>query len=167
MAPVMVAVAAIAIGGLLFAMYANKNKEPASDADSQTRAPVVDPFAGVKDEVGPTRMSPGGRKTGAVDRSPSGLLQDAVWIESCAKANEGYLLAAAAETARRAKDDGAFRQNAVNAKELFNKLFEDTYYWEEDLVEKYGDNDRRVKQIMTERSKWLDTAHRYNTIKRE
>jgi hypothetical protein len=167
MAPVIGVVGVVAVAGILYAISANKNKKPAAAAGGDSTEQAFDPFAGVKSESGPKPMNPGGRSTGEVNRSPSGLLQDPVWIEASAKANEGYALHAAAKKALRAKDNDAYVSNGVSAKELFNKLFEDTYYWEEGLIQKYSEDDRRVKQIMAERSKWLDVAHGYNTLKRD
>ena len=166
MTPVVGVVAAVAVIGVLFAVYANQHKQPAQ-ADTGAGAPAdttVDPFASVPDETGPRGMSPGGKRAGPVDRSPVHLLDDPIWVAAATRANEGYELHRQAQAAKQAKDEAAYMSNALAARDLFNRIAEETALWEAEIADRYGENDLRVRQVMRERDKWFDIIQKYKGL---
>lgn len=163
MAPVVGIIAVVAIAGVGFAVYSAQNKKPADAAEAGASGggtEVVDPFASVPDEAGPSRMSPGGKRVGRVDRSPADLLDDPAWVSAAGKANALYEKHRQAQAALKGKDNDAYLALGREVKEGFEKLFEDTYVWEENLRETYTDEDVRVSKIMNERDRWLELVRR-------
>ncbi len=168
MAPVIGIVSIVAIGGVMFAVYANQHKKSVDDAEGGgPPIEVVDPFAGVPDEAGPTSRSPGGKRSGLVNRSPEGLLDDPVWNAATVKANEGYAHHAAAQAALKAKDNDSYLAKGLAARDLFNQVLEDTADWELGLLDKFGENDRKVSQIMAERERWFGVIRKYKGLRHQ
>lgn len=168
MAPAVAVIAIIAMGGIAFAVYSNSTKKDAAAKDNAAPA-VVDPFANVPKEEGPKGLSPGGKRTSLVERSPAGLLDDPTWLELSERANVAIALHNEAQEALKAgpEQDAVYRSKGIDAKDQLNKVLEDMFVWHADLVEQYGENDRRVRQISAEREKWFTVVGKYRGIHRD
>ena len=165
MAPAIAVIAVVAMGGIGFAVYSNSTKKDAAE-EQQAPPAVVDPFANVPKEDGPKGLSPGGKRTGLVSRSPEGLLQDPEWTEFVSRANEAIALHNTAQAALKAGDDGTYRNKGLDAKEKMNVVLEDMWYFYSGLIDEYGEDDRRVRQITAERDKWFKVAGKYKGLSR-
>lgn len=167
MAPVVALVSAMAALGIGFAAYSSQNKSTASSAGSgepsATQLPV-DPFAGVADEAGPSGMSPGGKRSGLVERSPADLLDDPVWTAAAGTANNWIAKHNEAQQALKAKNSDLYLALGPQIRNAFNGLLEDTAEWELGLSSSYGDNDTRVRKIMRERDKWFAIVGKYKGL---
>ena len=168
MAPVVGIIGTVAILGVGFAVYSNQNKKPASAGEDtgagSSSSNVVDPFAGIEEETGPRGMSPGGKRTGLVERSPSDLLEDPVWISAAGTANEWIAKHNLAQQALKAKDNDTYLALGPQIRNAFNQLLEDTAEWEMGLLESYGEDDTRVRKIMRERDKWFGIVGKYKGL---
>ncbi len=163
--PLLGVVAIVAVAGIGFAIYANNNKRPRHDAqDAGKAASEVDPFAGVPEESGPYPMSPGGKRAGLVDHSPADLLDDPIWVAAATEANEWYVKHKQAQDAFKAKDNKTYLELGPKVLHAFEKLIEETAEWEVELIDKYGENDRRVSQIKAERDKWFAILRKYKGL---
>ena len=167
MAPVIAIIAVVALGGIGFAVYSNSNKKEAVE-NTETAPTVVDPFANVPKEDGPKGLSPGGKRTGIVERSPAGLLDDPTWVDLTSRANVAIALHNDAQKALKAgpEQDAVYRSKGLDAKDQLNTVLEDMFIWYADLVDKYGENDRRVRQISAEREKWFKVVGKYRGLRR-
>jgi len=162
MAPVVGIIAIVAIAGVGFAVYSAQNKKPVgagagAGANTDERP---NPFADMPDEDGPKRLSPGGKRIVQVDRSPTDLLDDPVWIAAATKANALIDKHGQAQAALKAKDNETYLALGREVKGGLETLFEDTYAWEENLRDTYTDEDIRVRKIMDERDRWLELVRR-------
>ncbi len=114
------------------------------------------PFASVPDEAPPTRAT-GGRTTRAAttDRAPAGLEAEAVWTRALARAAEGDEALTRAKTAREQGDSTAAQSANRAARDAYDEALTDTAAWFEDLLARYGDTDRQVRQISRTRDGWF------------
>ena len=169
MAPVVGIIAVVAIAGVGFAVYSAQNKKPvdAGAGGGGNTVETVDPFASVPDEEGPKGLSPGGKRTGLVSRSPEDLLDDPVWTKAAATANEWIDKHNEAQKALRAKDNDTYLALGPQVRDAFNKLLEDTAEWEMGLSSTYSENDMRVRKIMRERDKWFQIVGKYKGLKHD
>ena len=87
--------------------------------------------------------------------------------EIAARANEAYELDALAQQALKKKDNETYLTKGVETRNRFNSLLEETAEWETGLVDTYGEDDRRVKQIMAERDKWFRVIGKYKGLRQE
>lgn len=164
LAPVVGVIATVAVLGVGFAIYSNQNKKPISADDGPSSQSLVDPFAGIEAETGPSGLSPGGKRTGLVERSPAGLLDDPVWVAAATTANEWIDKHNQAQLALKAKDNDTYLTLARQVRGAFNELLEETAEWEIGLSSAYGENDIRVRRIMRERDKWFAIAGKYRGL---
>ena len=132
-------------------------------AAPQAGAPA-DPFADIADEGSPEKGAAGSRMR-VTSLAPEGMLRDPVWRGALQLAEEATGLADEAEGARKAGDTVAFRAKAVEAKELFQKAIDATVQFEIDCIEKYGETDRLVRQMVRARSLWISQRTKYRSIR--
>jgi len=164
MAPVVGIISIVAVLGVGFAVYSSQNKKGATGDEGTPKKVEVDPFAGIEDEAGPGRMSPGGKRPGMVERSPSDLLDDPVWVAAASAANEWIAKHNEAQQALKAKDNDAYLPLAREVRVGLNQLLLDTSEWEDGLSTTYGENDARVSRIMNERDKWFKIVGKYRGL---
>lgn len=166
-APVVAMVATVAALGIGLAVYSSQNKPAAGQEGAggpSTAKPAVDPFAGIADETGPRAMSPGGKRTGLVERSPADLLDDPVWTAAANTANSWIAKHNEAQQALKAKDNDRYLALGSQVRDAFNRLLEDTAEWESGLSTRYSEDDTRVRKIMRERDKWFGIVGKYKGL---
>ena len=166
-APVIAMVGSVAALGIGFAAYSSQNKPAAGQGSAtgpSTAQPAVDPFAGIADETGPRSMSPGGKRTGLVERSPADLLDDPVWTAAAETANGWIAKHNEAQQALKAKENDRYLALGLQVRDAFNLLLEDTAEWEAGLSTRYSEDDTRVRKIMRERDKWFSIVGKYKGL---
>ncbi|MEZ6002895.1 MAG: hypothetical protein R3F17_04720 [Planctomycetota bacterium] len=143
---VLMAVVAVAL--------ANKDKrarEAAAAANSKDDGMPSNPFA----QSGSSGSSQTKADGTALEVSPADLLENDSWKSAQATAAKAY---AKLKEAREFEDAGKraeFKEMAVQARDLFDQAQEQVAAWEEEIVDKYGDRDPRVKKVTEETAKWL------------
>ncbi|MCB9914470.1 MAG: hypothetical protein H6828_04900 [Planctomycetes bacterium] len=154
MVPIL-ALVVVLVGAIVVARLVAKAPAPVEEGPKVDASAI---FGDLPEEQPPVPGSggPGGGRFKVTDKAPSGLTDNATWIAALHTAEEAAALFAKAKDAK-AKDDRAkFNEYGNQAKDLYNKAVEDTALWEEELIEKYGDTDRQVRDIMRIRNGWLD-----------
>jgi hypothetical protein len=146
----------VVIGGaIVLARMAAKDQKPEEPPPEKVTAEAI--FGDLPVEEPPVPASGGGRADrGTKNRAPSGLADTEVWIEALRTADEAAALLAVASKAKTAGDHATWNTKGKQAKELSDQALESTALWEEELMAKYGDADRQVRQIMSIRSKWFE-----------
>jgi hypothetical protein len=141
--------------------WLNSEKVKQAADEPQKEAPRV-PFQDVPDEAAPTRnSSPGASRAPRARIALSDLSDDPVWLAALERVKPGYALVDEAEAAKQAKNQALFDQKAVAAREIFDSAIENTAIWEEELQEKFGDQDPLVRKVIRERDKWFDIIRKY------
>ena len=152
---------ALGVGG----WAARAKKAAAEEEGGSAPAPAVDPFAGVTREAPPT--APAGRaRVRESNRAPAGLLKDPRWVGALQIAQDAYALRDLAEDAKASDDWADYTSKAVAAREGFGKALDASRSFEDQSIEKYGENDRQVKQVARERNKWIDLRAKYRKVKK-
>ncbi len=152
---------ALGVGG----WAARAKKAAAEEEGGSAPAPVVDPFADVTREAPPT--APAGRaRVRESNRAPAGLLEDPRWVGALQIAQEAYALRDLAEDAKASDDWADYSSKAVAAREGFGKALDASRSFEDQSIDKYGENDRQVKQVARERNKWIDLRAKYRKVKK-
>jgi hypothetical protein len=59
-----------------------------------------------------------------------------------------------------------YSSKAVAAREGFGKALDASRSFEDQSIDKYGEDDRQVKQIARERNKWIDLRAKYRKVKK-
>ena len=152
---------ALGVGG----WAARAKKAAAEEEGGSAPAPAVAPFADVAREAPPT--APAGRaRVLESNRAPAGLLEDPRWAGALQIAQEAYALRDLAEDAKASDDWADYSSKAVAAREGFGKALDASRSFEDQSIDKYGENDRQVKQIARERNKWIDLRAKYRKVKK-
>ena len=152
----------LAIVAIVVAALAAQNRErKEAAAQTQEPPPEVDPFADIVPGKSVT-LGPGRRA--AVDLAPSGLSTTPLWVEALAKAEQAFGLIEEAEAAEAAGDTATFARRAATARSLLNQALEDTALWEEEIDAKYSSEDRQVREIKRERTRWFGLVKKYRKV---
>ncbi len=160
MAPVLGFVVLGALGiGIASWLYSRKPERSQAAPQGEGAPAIVDPFSDLPAEKppdghGPTRMR-------LTSKAPEGLENRQVWIDAQRLAERAYALAADADAAKAASDERTYRAQGEAAHAAFDRALESTALWEQEIVELYGENDRQVRRIHRERSRWFDKMARY------
>jgi len=148
----------VVIGGaVVVARMAAKQPKPDNTPKPEVQADEI--FGGLAREEPPVPGQRGGGRA-TTNRAPSGIADNAVWIEALHKADQAAELMTIAKSAKAEGNHSGWNENANKAKALYNQALEDTALWEEELTEEFGDTDRQVRDIVRIRNKWfkmLDT----------
>jgi len=150
--PILLAVV-IVCGVGLAVIVGNKPKDDKPSAANA--APKKDPFADVPAEAPPTKQG-GSSKYNFVSKAPDGLTDNANWKDACKLAQAGEELFKLATEAKAAGDTATLNEKGREAREKLTSAVEMTAVWEEELLEKYGDGNVAVREIMKVRSGWID-----------
>ena len=147
--------------------WASRNKQPSGGGQiepaPQLEAPA-DPFADIADEDSPEKGAAGSRMR-VTSLAPEGMLRDPVWRGALQLAEKAAGLADEAEGARKVGDTATFRAKAIEARDLFQKAIDATVQFETDCIEKYGETDRLVRQLVRARSLWISQRTKYRSIR--
>lgn len=92
--------------------------------------------------------------------SPLDLLEDATWKKAVGVAKEGEDLASQAQEAK-ARGDLEHVKLTSRALAKYDEAIGLTADWEEGLLEKHGDVDPRVREVVKARNVWID---RFNAL---
>jgi hypothetical protein len=153
-------IAAMGVAG-----WAMRNKTAAAGEDTSGPAPAeVDPFASVTREAPPTASGGGGRVL-ETNRAPAGLLDNPLWLGAVQIAQGAYSLRDQAEDSKASGDLSAFAAKAVNAREAFGRAIDASRAFEDRIIDQYGENDRQVRRVASERNKWFDLRAKYRKVK--
>lgn len=144
--------AAVIVAGIGLAILADKQPEEKPVVAS---APKRDPFADVPPEAPPTKTG-GSSKYTFVSKAPDGLTNDENWKAATKIAAEGELLFQEATQAKAAGDVPLLNSKGREARDKLTTAVEMTAAWEEELLEKYGDGNLQVREIMKVRTGWID-----------
>lgn len=140
-------------GAVYLARLAAQNKPEPEEPKEAVKASEI--FGDLPVEEPPPRPGGDGSRK-ATNKAPEGLANNPDFIRAKEIAVQANVVFEAAKKAKSAGDHGEWNIKAQEAKELFDQAFIMTAVWEEELLEKYGDRDRQVKAIMSERNKWID-----------
>ena len=151
------------VGAVVVArMAAQGQKTTEEEEPAEVTAESI--FGDLPREEPPTRKPGSGSKPKKLyEKAPAGLASNSTWIAAKAVAADAKATLEEAKTAKAAGDHAAWADKGVRAKELYDEAITMTAEWEEELMEKYGDNDRQVSEIKRERDGWfnmLRTLHK-------
>jgi hypothetical protein len=147
--------AAVIVCGIGLAMITDQQKkaEPPVAAAAPKKA---DPFADVPPEAPPKRAGGGsGSKYTFVSQAPDGLANNETWKAALVIGAEGEKLYEEAKKAHAANDRTLLNDKGRQAREKLVSAVEMTAAWEEELLEKYGDGNLQVREIVAVRSRWV------------
>ncbi len=97
------------------------------------------------------------------EKAPPGLASNTTWVAAKKVAAEAKTVLDAGKIAKAASDHAGWAEKGGRAKDLYDEAITMTAEWEEELMAKYGDNDRQVAEIKRERDGWfnmLRTLHK-------
>jgi hypothetical protein len=143
---------AVALLGAAIAVGVLNGPEPAPAQAAADATPGPRPFADMPPEQPPERIS---RSGGSFTRAPEGLANEQIWVDATALAKAAEELFQETLTAKRAGDQTTANTKGRLAREKFNQAAEMTALWEEELMEKHGDRDPKVREIKRARTKWF------------
>jgi hypothetical protein len=154
MVPILAFVVLI-VGAIVIARIAASNRG-AVDEPPKVEASTI--FGDLPEEQPPVPgQNRGGRaRVQITDNAPAGLTDNTVWIDALHVIDEGAAVFAKAKQAKASGDHSEWNRLGNEAKDLYNRAIEMTAVWEEELMEKYGENDRQVRDIIKTRNKWLE-----------
>lgn len=141
------------VGGAVYvAIWADRSKSKAAGEEPEAE---YTPFSSVDPEPLP---EPRGRRGDGERKppSPEGVADDSSWLRALEIAERGWQHTAEASDAQAAGDQATYREKASAAKKAFDEAFTLTAAFEEALVEKHGERDRQVREIIRTRNKWMD-----------
>jgi hypothetical protein len=146
--------AAVIVCGIGLAMITDQQKK--EEKPVAAAAPKKDPFADVPAEAPPQRAGGGGGSQYTfVSQAPDGLANDENWKAALVIGAEGERLCDEAKKAHAANDRALLNDKGRQAREKLTTAVEMTAAWEEELLEKYGDGNLQVREIMAIRSRWI------------
>ncbi|HIG11629.1 MAG: hypothetical protein ABGY71_00985 [bacterium] len=144
---------AVLVGAILIARMAAKDREERPEVPKVDASTV---FGDLPEEEPPeTGAGRSGRRR-STNRAPSGLAQNSDWIAALHKAEKAAGILARAKQAKTSGDRGEWNRLGNLAKEGYDEAIIMTALWEEQLLEKYGETDRQVRDIMRTRNKWFE-----------
>jgi hypothetical protein len=148
-----VTLAAVVIGGIGLSML-GKDPPKAPEANAADAKPK--PFANLPPEAPPQRG--GGSRSGRtfVAQAPEGLAKNETWQKALKIASEGEALYKEAVDAKAAQDTAKANEKGRAARIKLDEAFTMTAGWEEELLEKYGDANVEVRQIVQMRTGWVN-----------
>ena len=148
------AAAGIGVAGWVNGVQRRAQAEEAEARETQAND-KTDPFADIPEELPPTVGSGGKSQT-----NPFGgigeLADDPIWKQAKDLAWKAEGLMADAKAAKAKGDHAAFNEKGKAAKAAYDEALELTAEWEEEMVEKLGENDSNVRAMMKTRNKWFD-----------
>jgi hypothetical protein len=141
------------VGAILLARAVATREAPQAAPSNEPAQP--EPFSKYTEEPPSVSGRPGGGP--AVPRAPSGLAaSNPDWAEALTIAAAADELFAEANKAKLAEDHATFALKGKAAKETYDKAIILTAAWEEEILDKYGERDPQVREIMRIRSSWID-----------
>ncbi len=147
--------AAVIVCGIGLAMITDQQKKSENPV-VEAAPPKADPFADVPEEAPPQRAGGGGgSKYTFVSQAPDGLANDANWKAALVIGTEGEKLYDEAKKAHAANDRALLNEKGRQARDKLVSAVEMTAAWEEELLEKYGDGNLQVREIVAIRSRWV------------
>jgi hypothetical protein len=145
----------LVIAGVIFiARVAAKNQKPEPEPPKEIDASDV--YGDLPEEQSPTREKSGRKRSRVTSRAPSGLQDNATWIEALKIAERADAVFAEAKKARMDGNHASWNKKGNEAKELYDRAFTLTAVWEEELLGEFGDTDRQVRDIIHIRNRWND-----------
>ena len=160
MAPVLGFIVVAALGiGVAGWLHGRKREQPQAAPPAGGTPAIVDPFSDIPAEKPPDGH--GATRMRLTSKAPEGLENTQVWVDARQLAERAYALAAEADAAKAVRDDATYRAKAKAAHAAFDQALESTVLWEQEIDELYGENDRQVRRIHRERSRWFDKMARY------
>lgn len=146
----LIALGVVMAGAVVLARMAAKerNKEPEAPKEIQ----ASDIFGDLPDETPPEQMP--AKET---NRSPEDIDKTECWVKSKEIAARADAVYAEAKQAKAKDDYAAWQAKGKEAKELYDEAIKLSVDWEAELLEKYGDGDRRVRAISSELNGWFKT----------
>lgn len=142
--------------------WMNSDKVKQAASEEQVRETPAGPFQDLPEETGPRAKSgPGASRAPRSRIALENLSDDPVWLSALEQVKPGYALVDEAEAAKKAKNQELFDLKAVAARKIFDSAIEKTAIWEEELQEKFGDQDLIVRKVIRERDKWFDIIRKY------
>ena len=148
-------VIAILGGGIVLAML--KKPEAAKSAQSAKQSSAADkPFS----DLGPDRFAHKASTESATPApfsaaSPLDLEHNETWMKALALAEEGEALWQEVTDAKAENDRTTLNEKGRQAKDKFDAAFSSTALLEEQLLEKHGDSNPSVRQMVKTRSVWV------------
>lgn len=150
--PLLGLVALIAVAIVFARMYSAG--ERASEPSSQ--APAHVPFGDLPEEKPPTRTAGGGTARAATtQRAPEGLEADPIWQRALALGAKGDEALARSNAARQSGESALSQAASREARDAYDEALTQSAAWLEDLLGRYGDTDRQVRQISRVRDGWF------------
>jgi len=146
---------AVIVCGVGLAMMTGGPKK--AEQPVATTAPASsDPFADLPPEKPPERGPSGGSKYTFIAKAPEGLHENPNWKKALLLAQEGEEIFQLAAQAHAASDRATLNDKGKQARDKFVSAVELTAEWEEELQAKYGDGNVSVREIVKQRSKWIE-----------
>jgi hypothetical protein len=141
----------LVVGAVAVAMLIQDSKETASAAEV-VQEPEHKPFSKYREEAPPARKA----DENPWREAPAGLANADVWIEALAIGKAADEKLAEANKARSGGDNAMYQAQGKSAKETYDKALLMTAEWEAGLIDKYGERNPQVRQIMGIRTRWFD-----------
>ncbi len=141
-------------GAIVLARMVAKNEKPEEKPKEKIDASAV--YGDLPEEEPPVPGARGSGRKRSTNRAPSGLADNTKWLEALRIADEAAVIFASAAKSKANGDHSAWNEKGNEAKELYDRAIILTAAWEDELMEKYGDTDRQVREIMSIRTKWIE-----------
>jgi hypothetical protein len=144
-------VLAVVMGAAIFFARrgAQQNKE-AEEASTVTEVEAADIFGDLPEEKPPTLNF-----AKAVDVSPEDIALTPLWVEAQDMAARAAAVYTIAKEAKAKDDHSLWNEKGKEAKELYDQAIIHCVDWQEGLVEKYGEADRRTLVIKRKVDSWF------------
>ncbi len=149
--PVLGLVVLIGFAIFMARRFAGQGADEGSGAD---QGPAYVPFASVPDEAPPTPRA-GGRRP-VQDLAPAGLENNPTWQRALELAAQGAAALERSQAARAAEDVTATGMHARAARDAYHEAVSLSAPWMEELIERYTEDDRQVRQITRVRDGWFE-----------
>lgn len=151
------------VGAVVIARMAAQDKGTEEDTGpAEVSADAV--FGDLPREEPPTpKVGSGSKSKKLYEKAPPGLASNTTWLAAKKVAVEAKTVLEAGKIAKAAGDHAGWADKGGRAKNLYDEAITMTAEWEEELMSKYGDNDRQVAAIKRERDGWfnmLRTLHK-------
>lgn len=144
---------AVIVCGVGLAMMTDGPKK--AEQPTAKSEPARDPFADLPPEKPPERGASGGSKYTFIAKAPDDLHENANWKKAIVLAQEGEALFQLAAQAHAAEDRATLNDKGKQSRDKFVSAVELTADWEEELLAKYGDGNASVREIIKQRSQWI------------
>jgi len=151
----------IVLAGALVAVMLTKEQQTRAVAETEDEV-VPSPFDDLPEETPPEPTAGSGAgSTGLADAQAPDLTdnpyaRDETFQDQLEKAERAEALFQQAVAALEDSDRKTFQQKGYEARQLFEKVIEETAAFEEALIAEHGDTDEQVRAILRTRGFWED-----------